>query len=137
MLIKCFNNIRLEYLPYYNIPFIIYNIYTYIKYFIIIEIFINIIICFYKLLGKTCTALLFVSFIAVKEMYTYKIEIISSLKGGHLFYGYFLNPFEYSSITFDIISLLIEIIIIITIYKFFKYLVCKQKKISINGKIGE
>ena len=132
MTVKYVGNINFGMVIYYNIPYVVYNLYIYLKYFIIIEILVSIALCIYKLFGKVFAALLLSIFIILKEGYVYSTEIISSFGNGHLFYGYFLNPFQYSNVLIDLASLVMEVMIIFSIYKLLKYLVCKYGKISIN-----
>ncbi len=133
--LKSAGNINLEMLTSYNIPFIIYNIYTYIKYFIVIELLISISVCFYKLFGKSSlAALILFALVILKDNFIYSNSIITSIDLKHLFYGYFLGNYQYSNFILDIFYLIIEILILTLIYEAINSLICNYKKINISER---
>ena len=100
---KYFDNLSFSYISSYQIPFIVYNIYSIIKYFFIINMIIIICILIYKLLNKLIGGSSFIFFLILKDMYPYSIESIDNIFNIKLFFGYYLYPFEYSSFLLEII----------------------------------
>lgn len=128
---KCFGNISFSFIEYYKIPFILYNCYSFIKYYIIINILILISICLYKCLNKFIGGGILSLIIILNGCWQYSSNVIATFSDFHLFYGYYLYPFQYSSFIFEICCFSLEIIILLLILEIIKYINLKYKKIYV------
>lgn len=132
IILKYYGNINFAQFDYYSIPYFIFNLYLYLKYFIIFNFLILISVLLYKNIGKIVGSLSGFIVCMVKENFVYSIDKIQSIENIHLFYGYYLYPFEYSSFSLDLCAFFLQCIILLSIYELIKYLNVKYTKISIE-----
>lgn len=133
VVLKYYGNITLSSHYIYGIPFIIYNIYAYIKNFIIINFLCLISSIIYKSYGKTY-GILFVIFIffCYRELSIIDIDVISEFKEFPILFNYYLYPLEYSSFSLEICAFILQSIILLLIYELIKTLTIKFKTISLK-----
>lgn len=132
IIIKYLGSISFIQFEYYQIPFFIYNIYLYFKYFVILNMLIIISIMLYKNIGKILGSVIGFLLLIFKDGYPYNVDKISSVENIHLFYGYYLSVFEYSSFTLDLCAFFLECTFLLLIYEFMKYLNLRFVKVSIE-----
>lgn len=128
--IKHFTTIAFTSISIYNIPYIIYNIFTIIKYFFIINIIILFSMLFYikfnKIIGFLCFSLLLI----LKDGYLYTFDIINTVFKIKLFFGYYLLPIQYKSFYLEVICSIIYIVIIYCLYHVVKKVFMKYGNIK-------
>lgn len=124
-------NINFGTFIYYNIPFFTYNIFIYVKYFIIINLLILICIIICKNFGKIFGSLLLIVIIILKENYVYIVNSIESYSDFRWFYGYYLYPFQHSNLMLELSMFLLEALIIMIVLQLLKYLCVRFNKLQI------
>lgn len=124
--------IKFENYIYYEIPFLIYNIFTIIKYYLIINYLALIGICLYKNINKVVGYIYY--FLILMFYYTYPIKalIINDFKINNLFFKYYLVPYVYLNFKLEIISFLITIVFLIIILFIVMYITIRKNKIKID-----
>ena len=124
--------IKFENYIYYEIPFLIYNIFTIIKYYLIINSLALFGICLYKNINKVVGYIYY--FLILMFYYTYpiKVLIINDFKIKNLFFKYYLVPYIYLNFKLEIISFLITIVFLMIILFIIMYLTIRNNKIKID-----
>lgn len=117
ILLTIFNYNNISFINYeiYNIPFFIYNIYTLIKYYFIIDSIVIIGILLFKGQNIYISSFFLFFILIFKDNWNYNIDIINSLKDFKLFYGYYLMILKYSSFSLELCALSLELIILSSI----------------------
>lgn len=133
VVLKYYGNITLSSHYIYGVPFIIYNIYVYIKFFIIINLLCLISSIIYKNYGKIygISFIIFI-FFCYRELSIINIDIISEFKEFPILFNYYLYPLEYSSFSLEICAFTLQSIILLLVYESIKFLTIKIKKISLE-----
>ncbi len=132
VILKYNGNISFIKFDYYSIPYFIFNIYLYLKYFCIFNLLIMITILIYKNINKILGSIVGIAICVVKENYIYSIDQVQSIENIHLFYGYYLYPFEYSNFPLDLCAFFLQCILLLMIYESIKYLNIKYNRISME-----
>lgn len=115
----------------FDVYLILYNIFTVIKYGIMINLLLTISILIYKCFLEIVGTLFFTFLILLKEGYPYSFEPINSFGSVKLFYGYYLNSFQYGNIFLEISSFLLECCILILLILILKKIILRKKVISV------
>lgn len=132
VILKYYGNINFIQFEFYKIPYLVFNIYLYFKYFIVFNLLILIVAIVYKNVNKIVGSLFGLFIYMLKDNYTYSLDKIQSISNIHLFYGYYLYPFEYSSFSLDLCAFFLQCIILLLIYELLKYINIKCAKISVE-----
>ena len=117
---------------YYEIPFFLYNMFTIIKYYFIINSLALIGICLYKNINKVVGYIYY--FLILMLYYTYPIKalIINNFRINNLFFKYYLVPFVYLNFKLEIISFLITLVFLTIVLFFIMCIIIKRNKIKID-----
>ncbi len=102
----------------YNIPFIVYNLFTITKYYIIINILSLIGICLYKNFGKILCYIYY--------------ALITNFNIKNLFFKYYIYPFQYANFYLELSFAIIFICLMLLIVHLAIYATVKYNKIKIN-----
>lgn len=130
--LKYYENINFIQFEFYKIPYFIFNGYLYFKYFVIFNLLILIAILIYKNINRIIGSAFGIFLYMLKDNYAYSLDKIQSVSDIHLFYGYYLYPFEYSSFSLDLCAFFLQCIILLLIYELLKYINIKCAKISVE-----
>lgn len=133
LLIINFKNINFGFYENYQIPFALYNIFISFKYFCIMNIICSIGIILYKGFGVKFSLLYFLLILLLKDNCNYSIDVINDFKMIKLFYGYYLYPFLYSSLSLEICAFSIIMCVLLSIKEFLYYYIVRKVPI----KVGE
>lgn len=129
---KYFGHIRFNNIPYYDIPFVVYNIFTILKYAIVICILSMIGCCVYKNFGKIIGYIYYVFILVVYYLAPVKTEIISEFKLENLNFKFYLAPYQYTDIFLDVVSFIIFVCVSILIISALIYATVRASKIKID-----
>ena len=127
LLLSNINNVYFTQYEHYNIPFIIYNFFIFVKYYIITNNICIILTIIYSGFGNLITFIIMIILLSLKENYSYSMDIIDSLCKIKLFFGYYLYPFVYSDIFLELSAFSLEVIILRAIQEFILYYILKKK----------
>ncbi len=131
-----FSNVNLYFITgkfTFNFQFLLYLIYNLSKVFIILELIIKIGLLLYKSINIKVAGMFLMLIQVLKYFWEYNMNIVDSFGKVHLFYGYYLIPISYNTIFLDIFSFVLQVIILLGIIEFIKYLTLKYKKVYIEG----
>lgn len=116
----------------YNIPFIVYNLFTITKYYIIINILSLIGICLYKNFGKILCYIYYALIIILYYTYPVSNSIITNFNIKNLFFKYYIYPFQYANFYLELSFAIIFICLMLLIVHLAIYATVKYNKIKIN-----
>lgn len=129
---KYFGIISFGKISNYNMSYAIYNIFTFIKYFTVIDILSLLGICMYKCLGKISCCIYYLLVLMLYYTYPVSADIISSFNLKNLFFGYYIYPYQYASFHLELTSSVIFVCIMMLIMLLFIYIIPKYSKIKID-----
>ena len=129
---KYFGRYEFETSIYSGIPNFIYNIFLYIKVFLIYELIIKIGVLIYKGTSKTIGVLFLLLMYILKSSWIYNINIVDSFRKIPLFFGYYLITISYSSLFLELFSFVLQVTILVIIIELIKHFVLKYKEITIE-----
>lgn len=130
--IKYFGRIYFSDIAYYHIPFVLYNFFTIIKYFVIVDILALIGVCIYKNLGRVFSYTYYILILILYYVYPVSMEIIGSFSIKNLFFKYHLYPYQYATFYLELSSLIITICTLILLTIFILCITVRFNKIKID-----
>lgn len=129
---KYFGCITFGKISSYNMPFFIYNIFTMIKYFIVINILSLIGICVYKNFGKVFSYIYYSIILILYYMLPVSVDIIGNFSIRNLLFKYYIFPFQYANFYLELLYSLIYICGMMLLIFLFISLTIKYNKVKID-----
>lgn len=130
--LKYFGLMTFSDVEYYNISYMIYSIFTIIKYFIIINILSMIGICIHKIFSKIIGYLYYLTILAIYYCYPISSNIIGYFSSKSLNFKYYLTSVQYASFSLETSHTIIFICILFLLLTLLIYLLIKFNKIRID-----
>lgn len=132
IIIKYFGRYEFENSIYTGIPNFIYNLFLYVKVFLIYELIIKIGVLIYKGTSKIIGVSFLIIMYILKSGWIYNINIVDSFRKIPLFFGYYLITTNYSSLFLELFSFVLQVTILVIIIEIIKYFILNYKEITIE-----
>lgn len=129
---KYFGLMTFSDVEYYNISYVMYSIFTIVKYFIIINILSLIGICVYKIFGKIIGYVYYLIILALYYCHPISSNIIGHFSIKSLNFKYYLTSTQFASFNLEVSHTIIFTCILFLLLALFIYLLIKFNKIRID-----